>query len=182
MKKIKGINTVIVLIALFSFFAVFTACDGSGNTEESSSGFLYDSLEEYADSEEVQEEASSNTNEKIKCEIYAEDEETLVMKYTYVVYVDDDVVEEVASRLYESFESQNDYFAEMRAEIMDMVNVENPSVKLVYCKQNGDVFAEYTYSSENYSPVSSSEDDEDESDESDEDDESDDEDESNESE
>lgn len=141
-----------------------TACgnEPENSAEQSSevpvreqTSYLFQSLQEYAESEEVQDYAKENTSDQILCEIYAEDDHTLVMKYSYRVAVLSDVYEEVAVRLEESYESQNDYFAEQRAELLDMVNVVDPCIKIVYATQSGYVFSEHTYSSSNYKPVES---------------------------
>lgn len=145
----------IIAAVLCAAFAL-TACGGQETSEvpvRNQTSYLYQSLDEYAQSEEVQDYAAENTNDRILCEIYAEDERTLVMKYSYRVQVLSDVYEEVAKRLEASYESQNDYFAEQRAELLDMVDVVDPCIKVIYATQTGYVFSEHTYSSANYTPV-----------------------------
>lgn len=141
MKKNIPLSAVLTVVMAVVLMVAAVACQSSS----SSSSYKYDSLEEYVQDSEVQAEASAATNTTAKCEIVSEGN-ALIVRYTYLIDLDEDVIPTLSERLKESMTESieaKSMLQEMEKELRAYVNVTDPVVKMQYYTKDGRLLAEY---------------------------------------
>lgn len=135
MKKSISISAVLAVIMAVVMMVTVTACKS----------YRFETVSEYAQSSEIQEEVKNQSNSDIKCEVYGEGN-TLIYKYTYQMDIEDSQISSLASELKNGMSDLEDTVSEVLDELKALVNVEKPAVKVVFFTKEGKQIFESTRS------------------------------------
>ena len=113
---------------------------------------MYDSIEEYVNSEEFQSSLeslmSSLEDSGMKMDITGKDNK-LIYTYTYTsITVDDDSKEAMAEALESGLTEQSSQFTSLAASLSEMIDVKDPVVQVRYIDAEGTVIYEADFSAE----------------------------------
>lgn len=135
MKKSISVSAVLAMIIAVVMTVTITGCKS----------YRFETVSDYAQASEMQEEVKNQSNSDIKCEVYG-DGNTLVYKYTYQMDIDDSQIPTLADELKNGMADLESMISEVLDELKTLVNVEKPSVKVVFFTKDGKQIFESTRS------------------------------------
>lgn len=159
MKKIIKLLTCMAMLTMVLSLAACGGDDDSYNNNSSKSDnssndktYMYDSIEEYVNSEEFQSSLeslmSSLEDSGMKMDITGKDNK-LIYTYTYTsITVDDDSKEAMAEALESGLTEQSSQFTSLAASLSEMIDVKDPVVQVRYIDAEGTVIYEADFSAE----------------------------------
>ncbi|MFQ9933897.1 MAG: DUF4854 domain-containing protein [Lachnospiraceae bacterium] len=159
MKKIIKLLTCMAMLTMVLSLAACGGDDDSSNNNSSKSDnssndktYMYDSIEEYVNSEEFQSSLeslmSSLEDSGMKMDITGKDNK-LIYTYTYTsITVDDDSKEAMAEALESGLTEQSSQFTSLAASLSEMIDVKDPVVQVRYIDAEGTVIYEADFSAE----------------------------------
>lgn len=135
MKNMKKITTLFASLCLaFVMIVTLTACGGKE----------FDSIEKYLEAQQDQIDAAISQQKALglTMEVKA-DGDTLVYRYVYATQME--VTDEVTNYFDTQMEQNKSQFDAVIDEMKELIDVENPKVKLLYENPDGTVIYEHTY-------------------------------------